>query len=62
MKTTIEVTDCRDCPFRKTINAHEENWHHCSHKDNGQPPYGNILWVRQSEFTSIPDWCPIKEK
>ncbi len=59
MKTTVEVTDCRDCPFRKQNRGHGECWDYCYHKEHGQKAYENILWGCQKEFTKIPKWCPI---
>lgn len=62
MKLEIEVIDCRDCPCRKSVRGHGQCWEYCSHKGNGREPYGDILWGCQSEFSSIPEWCPLKEK
>ena len=61
MKRTIEidVTDCRDCLFKRSIRGHGECWEQCGHKEHGQGDYGNILWGCQAEFSSVPKWCPI---
>jgi hypothetical protein len=59
VRTEIEVTDCRDCPFKREYSGHGECWAECIHPDNKREVYDNILWGCQSSFKSIPEWCPI---
>ena len=61
MKCEIEVTDCRDCPFRRSHRGHGENWTFCDHKDSPEA-YGSILWGGWEEFKELPEWCPINDK
>ena len=62
MKTTIEFKDCRDCPYKLSVRGHGECWEQCNHPDNNQPYYETILWGCQSQFKSIPNWCPVIKK
>ena len=59
MKTTIEITDCTDCPFAKKHVGHEECWTECSHEENNRGAYEDILWGCQGFFQRVPNWCPI---
>lgn len=65
MKLTIEmdVTDCRNCCYKKDHYGHGQCWAYCSNPNNGRGAYEDILWGCQGKFVKIPDWCPIfKEK
>ena len=55
----VEVSDCRDCPYKGAHRGQGECWTECNHKDHKQEAYGNILWGCQAEFEKVPDWCPI---
>ena len=39
----IDITDCRDCPFKRDYRGHGECWAECIHKENGRGAYENIL-------------------
>lgn len=60
MKVTIEieVTDCRDCFFRKSYRGHGECWEDCTHSKS-PGGYENILWGCGEQFTKVPKWCPL---
>lgn len=61
MKVTIEieVTDCRDCIFRRSIRGHGECFEYCSHKDSRTNKYLDALWGCREPFRSVPSWCPL---
>lgn len=61
MKVTIEadITDCRDCWFKKFHYGQGECWVECSHPEHNQGPYDNKLWGCSGDFESIPQWCPL---
>ncbi len=61
MKATVEVTDCRDCPFARDHRGHGECWKECCHPQNNRGPYENILCGCQEQFKCVPKWCPIME-
>ena len=58
-KVEIEVSDCRDCPFKRENNGHGDCFTFCGHQDTGRDPYDRILWGCRDEFSSIPNWCPL---
>jgi hypothetical protein len=63
MRATIDVTDCRDCPFAEEHSGQGECWTHCTHNDTDyRSPYDCIIWGCREEFTAIPDWCPLKKQ
>lgn len=54
---TIEVHDCRKCPFRRSHLGHGEKWEYCSHKE-APSGFGNIIpYDYAGEF---PQFCPGK--
>lgn len=59
MKIETEVTDCRDCPFRRDHRGQGECWTECGHEAHRRPAYGNILWGCQEQFQATPSWCPL---
>ncbi len=62
MRTVIEVTDCRDCPFARDNLGQGESWKECRHPQHNQGAYGNRLWGFKEKFKATPSWCPLKEK
>lgn len=60
MKVTLEldITDCRDCNFRKSHYGHGECWDYCTHKQAPEFPTC-ILWGCQASFSKVPKWCPL---
>jgi hypothetical protein len=56
---TYNVTDCRDCPFRKNHYGHGECWEECTHKGTGREWHERILWGCQAQFKKVPEWCPL---
>jgi len=60
-QVTIEVTDCRDCPYRYDNRSHGECWAECSHPE-APGGFKNILWGCQEHFEKVPGWCPIFSK
>jgi len=60
-QVTIEVTDCRDCPYKHDHRGHGECWAECNHPD-APGGYKNILWGCQESFEKVPGWCPIFSK
>ena len=59
MKVTVDVTDCRDCPFRGSSRGHGECWEQCDHNENGRGAFKDILWGCQEDYKKTPEWCPL---
>jgi len=55
----FDAEDCRNCPFKKRESGGPECWTECSHPENGQKPYENILWGCHESFKKVPEWCPL---
>lgn len=59
-QVVINVTDCRDCPFRKQHRGHGECWDYCSNQNTGLGLYDRILFgCNQPSNFRPPNWCPV---
>jgi len=59
MKLVVEVTDCRDCPFKEETGGQGFSFTICNHKDNKRGVYEDILWGARENFSAVPAWCPL---
>jgi hypothetical protein len=58
VNVTLDITDCRDCPFKRHHYGQDGSWELCGHPNLETEAYGNILWGAQEQFKGVPDWCP----
>lgn len=64
-KITIEINNCKSCPYFKTGNHWSsdgwdrmEDWI-CTKSDPEKTIQKSVEWHDESKIT-VPDWCPIK--
>ena len=66
MAKGIQVTHCRDCPFRTTTNHYStDGWDHmedwmCTKMVPAKKIQGAVEWHEESKI-ELPAWCPLPE-
>lgn len=62
MKLVIEVTNCSDCPLRKSEREQGATFTYCDHPNRPLERRGYERMLDPRTLDVVPDWCPIRKK